>query len=163
MFDTIAGLPVHVLVIHVVVVLGPLAALAALAYVVRPVWRARLRWPVGLLAVVTGLSAAVAAASGEDLEERVAAAAPGSTALHLMHEHVEAGDLARTLCLVFMVVALLMLWVLPAQGRPRGGRLTSLAASALVTVLALGMTAQIIVTGHTGAKASWEPTVAASD
>ena len=46
MFDTIAGLPVHILVIHAVVAFAPLAALLAIGYAVRPAWRRVLRWPV---------------------------------------------------------------------------------------------------------------------
>ena len=53
-FDTIAGLPVHILVIHAVVAFAPLAALLAIGYAVRPAWRRVLRWPVALLAVATG-------------------------------------------------------------------------------------------------------------
>ena len=87
MFDTIGGLPVHALVVHAVVVLGPLAALMLVAYTVqasrggadcagRP-WR----WPRS-----PRLSAAVAAtSSGESLEERV-----GDPA----YDHAEKGDLA---------------------------------------------------------------------
>ena len=41
----INGLPLHPLVVHAAVIFGPLAALAALAYLV-PRWRLRLRWPM---------------------------------------------------------------------------------------------------------------------
>ncbi len=71
MFDTIAGLPVHALVVHAVVVLGPLAALMLLAYALRPTWRTGLRWPTLLLSAVAAASAFVATQSGEALEERV--------------------------------------------------------------------------------------------
>ena len=48
----INGLPLHPLVVHAAVVFGPLAALAALAYVVLPAWRDRLRWPMVVLALM---------------------------------------------------------------------------------------------------------------
>ena len=35
MFDTVLGLPVHVLVIHTVVILGPVTGLTAVGYAVR--------------------------------------------------------------------------------------------------------------------------------
>ncbi|MEZ5096403.1 MAG: DUF2231 domain-containing protein [Nocardioides sp.] len=38
MFDTIGGLPIHPLVVHAAVVLGPLAALLLLGYAFRPGW-----------------------------------------------------------------------------------------------------------------------------
>ena len=70
LFDTVTGLPVHPLVVHAVVVLGPLAALLAVTYVVVPRWRVGLRWPLVLLSVVAAASAFVAEQSGEALEER---------------------------------------------------------------------------------------------
>ena len=54
----INGLPLHPLVVHAAVVFGP-AALTALAYVVLPAWRDRLRWPMVVLALIgTGAIAA---------------------------------------------------------------------------------------------------------
>ena len=46
----INGLPLHPLVVHAAVIFGPLAAVAALAFLV-PRWRDRLRWPMVVLAV----------------------------------------------------------------------------------------------------------------
>ena len=89
MFDTIAGLPIHPLVVHAAVVLGPLAALLLVIYVIKADWRMALRWPTVLTGVGAGLSAAVAASSGESLQHRVdqlASAAQRS----LVEEHAEA-------------------------------------------------------------------------
>ncbi len=55
----INGLPLHPLVVHAAVIFGPLAALAALAYLV-PRWRDVMRWPMVIMAVV-GVGAIVAA------------------------------------------------------------------------------------------------------
>ncbi|WP_278259213.1 DUF2231 domain-containing protein [Nocardioides convexus] len=71
MFDLINGLPVHPLVVHVVVVLLPLAVLGTVAIVLRPSWRARHGLlVVGCAAVATAL-VPVATSSGEALERRV--------------------------------------------------------------------------------------------
>ena len=48
---SIAGLPLHPLVVHATVVFTPLAALAALAYVFLGRYRDLLRWPTLVLAV----------------------------------------------------------------------------------------------------------------
>ncbi len=48
----VAGLPLHVLVIHAAVVFGPLAAFSALAYVGVPRYRDLLRWPTMALVVI---------------------------------------------------------------------------------------------------------------
>ena len=53
---SIAGLPLHPLVVHAAVVFTPLAALAALAYVFLGRYRDLLRWPTLVLAVVAVLS-----------------------------------------------------------------------------------------------------------
>ena len=49
---SVAGLPLHILVIHAAVVFGPLAALSALAYVALPRYRDLLRWPTLALVVI---------------------------------------------------------------------------------------------------------------
>jgi hypothetical protein len=54
------GLPLHVLVVHAAVVLGPLGALAALAYVGLPKYRDLLRW-VAVVAVMLATGAIWAA------------------------------------------------------------------------------------------------------
>src|SRR4051794_36681111 len=56
----INGLPLHPLTVHAAVVLGPLAALSALAYVALPRYRDPLRW-VALVAVLLGTAAIWAA------------------------------------------------------------------------------------------------------
>ena len=53
---SIAGLPLHPLVVHAAVVFTPLAALAALAYVFLGRYRDLLRWPTMVLAVVAVVS-----------------------------------------------------------------------------------------------------------
>jgi len=158
LFDTIAGLPVHILVIHVVVVIGPLTAVLATAYAVRPTWRLALRWWLVGSAVLTGVTGAVAGASGEDLERRVRQI-PGASAsqLALVHDHAEAGDLARALCLLLMLVVLAAVWaLLPPVGGPRlGGRPMALLTSVVLVLVSVGTLASVTLTGHSGAKASW--------
>ena len=110
MFDYIFGLPMHALVIHAVVVLVPLSALSAIAYVLRPAWRRVLRWPTAVGAVVSGVSAFVAAESGEALQRRVTTVRAGTVDLEQLRNHVDWGDRAKLLCLLFMVLTLVALW-----------------------------------------------------
>ncbi|WP_345044520.1 DUF2231 domain-containing protein [Georgenia daeguensis] len=70
MFDLIAGLPLHPLVVHAVVVLLPLAAAGTLALAVVPAWR-RFGVPVALLATASTALVPVATRSGEALAGRV--------------------------------------------------------------------------------------------
>lgn len=153
MFDTVLGLPTHILVIHAVVVLGPIAALVAIAYAVRPAWRGRLRWPLAVLAVATGITGLVAGESGEQLEHRLEGLGLSGAQRDLVHEHTEAGDLAKVLCLVFMLVVLVaVLWAL--KPGVTGGPIALVAAVAVVLV-SLATLGSVSVTGHTGASASW--------
>lgn len=167
MFDQVFGLPVHALVIHLVVVLAPLGALAAIGYAVRPGWRWYLRWPTVALAVITGVTSVVAAQSGQDLEHRLLTtrAAMQSPAGRLILAHASAGTRMRLVGLIFMVVTLVVvLWVLPATARQRhvtdpvgpvrSRPIAGLAAAVLV-LAGFGVVVQVTVTGHSGAKAVW--------
>src|SRR6478672_1846013 len=95
------GVPLHPLVVHAVVVLGPLAALAGLAYAFVPRWRWLLRWPLVVLAVVTAGAAVLAASAGEALLEARPELEP------LVEEHEESGELLRTVALVYAALSLL--------------------------------------------------------
>lgn len=162
MFDTILGLPVHVLIIHAVVIIGPLTALLAIAYAVRPAARAALRWPLTLGALTTGVAGFIAGESGEARERRVQAADAGdATALNLVHEHAEAGDLAKILCLVLMVLVLGAVFALLPPGRqPLGGNGLGLAVALVLIAASLATMTSVVITGHKGAKAAWADQVA---
>lgn len=106
MFDFVFGLPMHALVIHAVVVLVPLSALCTIAYVSRPSWRRVLFWPTAAGALISGVSAFVAAESGEKLLVRVSTTRASTTNFELLANHTMWGDRAKVVCLVFMVLAL---------------------------------------------------------
>ena len=160
MFDTIAGLPVHILVIHAVVAFAPLAALLAIGYAVRPAWRRVLRWPVALLAVATGVGGFVGAESGEALERRLVGAGVGGETLDLIHEHAEAGDLARTVCLAFAAIALVaVLWLL----RPGRGGVIGLLVAAILVIASVAVTATVLIAGHKGSTAVWSQTISGTN
>lgn len=159
-FDSIFGLPTHILIIHAVVVLGPIAALTAIAYAVRPGWRGLLRWPLVVLAAITGVTGLIAGQSGEALEARVIAQDSGADQLALLHDHTEAGDIAKVLCVVFFIlVVVVVFWGLRpgAAGGPVG--MISIAAT---VVVALAMLGSVTLTGHSGAKVAWSDLPAAS-
>lgn len=153
MLDTVLGLPVHVLVVHAVVVLGPVTGLAAIAYAVRPPWRAVLRLPLAVLSVATALSAAVAASSGEALEERLRRLGVGGATLDAIAVHSDRGELARNVAILLAVVALAAVLRLLRPAEPR-------TAVAVVTAVVLALTgAALVVTttlaGHSGSSAVW--------
>src|SRR5215216_5132428 len=66
-FDTVGGLPLHALVLHVVVIAVPLATLLALLFAY-PRTRNWARWPLALVSVGTLGATFVTKESGEELK-----------------------------------------------------------------------------------------------
>jgi hypothetical protein len=142
----INGLPLHPLVVHAAVVFAPLAALGALAYVVLPARRDRLRWPMLGLALV-GTGAVVAAYfTGRNLLSTRHELAQ----LELVPAHQERGGQMFWVMLGFAVVAL-------AAGllHSRTGAVRVL-LSVLLGLAALAVLALAVLTGDSGARAVWE-------
>lgn len=171
MFDLIGGLPVHILVLHAFVVVGPLAALATLAFVARPAWREALRWPVAVAAVVTGISGWVTKESGEKLAARLvpdleAVKGHGSTdpQVQAVLDHAQSGDLAAAVGLLFMVVvAVSVLWGLREEAAitPLRGVVRT-TALALVVISSIALLGTVYFAGDSGASAAWRAQVAAT-
>jgi hypothetical protein len=148
------GVPLHPLVVHAVVVLGPLAALTGLAYAAVPRWRWLLRWPLVVLAVVTAVASVVAVAAGEDLLASRPELAP------IVAEHEEDGELLRLWAIGYAAVSLLAAWALggaSALASGRGSRETRFAVPvmALLAVGAIGLVVTVYLAGDSGATAVW--------
>lgn len=113
--DTISGLPWHPLLVHGVVVLGPLAALLLVAYVAKPTWRGGLKWPTVVLAVGSAALSKLAEASGEELQHRVMGA--GGAADQLIRKHAESGELAgASLALLALATLVSIFYLVPVKG-----------------------------------------------
>ena len=141
MFDSIAGLPVHPLVVHAVVVLALLAALLLVTYVLKPAWQRGLQWPLLGLSTIAAISAFVATQSGEALEHRVGE--PG-------FDHAARGDLAAISTYVMLgAVGAVIFWLAaPGKGRSWPAIVLGIGAAAFV------LTA-VILAGHSGASSAW--------
>jgi uncharacterized membrane protein len=175
MLDTVLGLPVHPLVVHLTVVAVPVACLLVLLCAVWRHARERWGWATVLLCLLATASVAVAALSGGPLARRL----PPS---HTIAVHAE---LAKVMALLVsaMTVAVTTLVYLAWRSAgapvaswirlPAGlhglltpgplGRLATIrgvvpivAASALL--LALGTAVDIVAVGHLGATAAWSKT-----
>jgi hypothetical protein len=150
------GVPLHPLVVHAVVVLGPLAALTGLLYAAVPRWRWLLRWPLLVLAVLTAATAFLATTSGDDLLE----ARPGLE--ELVEEHQERGELLRNVALAHVPVSVLAAWALggvSALASGRGAQETRGALGMVAAVLLAAASVALLVTlflaGDSGAQAVW--------
>ena len=146
MFDTISGLPVHVLVVHAVVVLLPLMAVVTVAVAVRRGWRSAAPWVVLADAVVVGLAYA-AKESGEVLQERLGQFTP-----NVAEDHGKHGDLVPYFALA-LVVAAVLVWL-----TSRSARLVPVAV-AVAVLTGVGALWWTYLTGESGARAVWGDTV----
>lgn len=146
MFDTVFGLPVHLLVVHAVVVLLPLMALVTMVIAFVPRWRARVAWLVVAADVAMVVVTVVARQSGEALQRRLGG--------QIAAEHAAMGK-----DLVWFALGLLAASVLVALTRDARGGSPRLAA-ALTFVAAALVTWWTIRVGHTGADAVWKGIIA---
>lgn len=153
-FDAIAGLPVHPLVVHFAVVLLPLAALGLIVLVIVPSWADRFGWlTLGTLVVGTG-AAFVAKESGEALAARVGEP----------EAHAAWGDLLPILAVALVAVAGIWFFLhrrSGGAGRPRS--LATTASGLIAAVLAVVVTGVTVLVGHSGAQAAWAGVVTSAN
>ncbi|MGH8892919.1 MAG: DUF2231 domain-containing protein [Actinomycetes bacterium] len=152
MFDTVMGLPVHVLVIHAVVVLVPLAAAGLAVIAVVPRWRERFGVLVVLLATAGLAMVPVATRSGRELEDRIDA---GGVVKDQIAEHELWGDrvLWPTVAMWVLSIALVAM----SRRRGKGAAVTVVALLAIVSAAAAG--GVVIRAGHLGSTAVWSCTI----
>jgi hypothetical protein len=158
----IAGLPAHILLIHGVVVLAPLAGVSAVVFALIGRTRRYLAWPLGVLALVLVPLSVLTAEAGEQLEK-----ARGLSSL--IEEHGHQGSFLRYVTVLFLVaVAAQIAAAFPSilTRRPALGGLRGLlesrwllpATSVLGILAGLFLVYQSIVTGHSGAVSVWAGT-----
>ncbi|MFF2316552.1 hypothetical protein ACFVTE_09805 [Arthrobacter sp. NPDC058097] len=152
----IGGLPAHILLVHGVVVFGPLAGLGAVVYGLARPTRRYLAWPLGVLALILAPLTLIAAAAGEQLQST-----RGAT--DTIAAHARQGDILKVTAVVFFFLVLLML---AATFTPLARRVPALAAlqrsrPARIVALVLGVLAglfviyQSVITGHSGSFSVW--------
>jgi len=143
-FDTIAGLPVHPLVVHVVVVLLPLMSLVTIAVAARPSWRGA-ALPVVVADALVLVAAFVAKQSGEALQTRLVTLRGGAA---VAAEHGRQGSLVPWFALGLFVAAVVV-WL--------ARRRAALTAVSVVLAVVAGLAAisWTVVVGHSGATDVW--------
>jgi len=159
--ESFFGVPAHPLLVHLPVVLLPIAALGVVVMVLKPAWHQRYRWAVLATGVVATVGAVLAASAGRDLE-RLIEAREGEAAEARWEHHAELGENARLYAVIFLVVLaafVLVPWYLERRedrGKPLSvpNWLTGvLAGLALLAGAASVFT--VSQAGHTGGKAAW--------
>jgi len=161
--DLVLGLPAHPLLVHIPVVILPIAAIGLIAIVLVPRLRPAFGWVVLAALLVGAGGSLLAKESGEALAARVGW--PG--------DHADLGD--RLPLVAFALLAVAIAWFVlmrrdssrPDQGS--GIRRTTLLTrlvGAVACVLAIATIVLTILVGHSGAVAVWsgriEPSAAGS-
>ena len=147
---TVFGLPLHVLLVHAVVVLVPLAAVGGLA--ISFLRWARLRY--GELVVVGAFGAAVSTFIAQETGEQFAATFEQVSPK--MAEHFALGDklLIWAVLLFVGIAAVVIAQRLINRDNPRG-RVMLLVGAAVTAVSAVVAVVQTVRIGHSGAVAVW--------
>jgi hypothetical protein len=158
---TFAGLPLHVLLVHALLVLTPLIALALIVIAAWPAARRVLWVPVligGVLLLPLGL---ITIEAGKWLEARVPPAP-------LIQEHTAQGEdivpwLITLLVLAVVIAAWAVVELVAGRRAPGGGgigRGIRIAVSVVLTIAALavaaGSTWTLVRIGEAGSRAVWE-------
>jgi len=147
------GLPAHPLLLHVPVVLVPVAGIAALVLVARPAWLDRYGLTLGVLSVAATAATILTVGAGQAFRADRAEGFGGAGEAGRLAEHAEAGENLRLVVIAF-TVALLVTLLLRRLLR-RGGPAEAILRG-VVVVLAVLAVFFVIRTGHLGAQLTWE-------
>jgi hypothetical protein len=151
------GLPLHVLIVHFVVIVVPLAALCMVLAAAWPAARRRLGIVTPLVALAALVAVPITTAAGQWLLERV-----GQTELIAAHHAL--GNTLLPWAIATFVVALVQ-WVWFRFYHRDGARLRvgstpwriaiTIVLAAAVAVTAVGSVVTVVLIGESGARAIW--------
>ena len=145
-FDEIQGLPAHPLVVHMVVILVPLSAIAMVVAMLVKRWRPWLQWVALTGLIIGGIGTYLAKLSGDSL----------AAAVGLPTFHAEWGNNLVPLVAGLMALSGAWIWL----NHLAKWKLAERASAVIVGLLAIGTVGMTYVVGHSGAEAVWEGTLA---
>ena len=152
---TLGGIPVHPLVVHVAVVLIPLAAIGVILIAFVPRWRERYGGLVALFALGALVGTLLAKFSGENFQKDLAITSDKVTT------HADLGQKMLYFVIPLFLVAIALWWVgrREREHEPYGVGITmTLGVVSVIVALAAGI--WVVRVGHSGANAVWGGTVA---
>jgi hypothetical protein len=141
----INGLPAHVLLVHLVVVLLPLTAVAAIVVSAWPAAQRKLTFLVPLGAVVGALAVPVTTRAGQDLAKRL-----GNPPF--IDKHLGYGTMVLPWAAALALTTIAQWLYLRRSGVTTVPRL---ALAGLVVASAIGTATIVVLTGDSGARAVW--------
>lgn len=144
----INGLPLHALVVHAAVVLGPLSALIGILYAVVPRWRDYLRWPLVVGAAVAVGAIWTAYLSGGQLPDANPNSYQGDF-VELLDTHEDRANILRWVASGFALVS----FAAAGWHNRRGAMHTVL--TLLVLVGGVATAVYCVLVGDAGAQIAW--------
>ncbi len=158
MFDTIAGLPLHPLVVHATEVIVPAAVIAVALAALWPSFRRWARFlPLGL-ATMALILVPVSTQSGEALQERI-------TETSLIQEHADIAEGLVPWTIVLFIVAVVLFWWYRDEADskpPRAPKWVAIALAVGAVLVGTGTMVQAVLVGHSGATAVWSHVAAST-
>lgn len=145
--ESVGGVPLHPLVVHVVVVLLPLAAIGVIVLAVVPRWRRPFGPLVLAVSAVGTAMVPVATSAGEDLRRIV-----GDN--EQIQKHSDLGQTLLYFAIPLLIVAGLLWWVGRSRDRSRGGALM-VTLAVVAVIVGTATIVQVVRVGHSGADAVW--------
>lgn len=154
------GLPLHVLIVHAVVIVVPLAALCALLTAFWPAARRRLGIVTPLVALAALVLVPVAVQAGEWLQSRLVNVSP------LLGAHTSLGKtMLPWVIALFLATALQWVWYryIAAEGarfasalpNRRGRLVATIVLDLVVLASAIGAVVTVALIGESGSRAVW--------
>ena len=148
------GLPLHPLIIHAVVVLVPLSALGVIFLLVFPRFAPTFSPLILILLITSTVAGFIAENSGQSLSNRVGY--PG--------DHAEQGERLAKLILLFTLLYITWFVIYRKSIKFKAAdKLLKNSLNVLLLLTAIASTTLTFIVGHSGAKASWEDRIKASD
>ena len=150
----VAGLPLHPLIVHAVVVLTPLTVLALLLGAFWPAARQRLGVVTALGALLVLVLVPITVAAGESLAERIGP-------VPAVERHRGLGEmLLPWVIALFVVAAAQWAWfrfgdARMRRGSPGGARAVGIGLAVASVVVAVGTLLVLVLIGDSGARAVW--------
>ena len=145
--NSIGGLPAHILLVHVVVIILPLTAAAAILGSIWPRAQRKFTFLTPLGALVGLISVPLTVAAGQSLVQALGGTTPA------LARHITLASRVLPLSIALFLVTAGQ-WAYLRFLRPR--RWVTVAIAALVIVVAAATTAQVVLTGDAGSRAVWQ-------
>lgn len=149
----IGGIPAHILLVHAVVVLLPLAALLIIVSGLIPALRKRLGFAPAVLAVVVAILVPITASAGNWLLPRV-----GNPPLAVEHAHLGA-TLWYWSTAMAVAAVVLYLWQRRQDRKPaaqRGPKAVTVVLVVIALAVSVGAVVRTVQVGDSGSRSVWE-------